>query len=78
MTPPSLCTLVTPPPLDLKEFFKLLPASDQRAVLPAPLPPPWVLSCSAQLGVSFYIKFLLLGFSFFSVPYPHFFPFEWC
>lgn len=32
--------------------------------------------CSAQLswGVSFYIKFLLLGFPFFSVPHPHFFP----
>lgn len=62
-----------PSPVKSKDFFKLLPAGDQRAALPR-------LDSEALSSArgSFYIRFLLLGFFLFPSFCFVFFSFQWC
>ncbi|KAM7141389.1 MAP kinase-interacting serine/threonine-protein kinase 2 isoform 2-T2 [Molossus nigricans] len=75
MTPPSFCTYVVPSPIRSQDFFKLLPASDQQAVLPSPHPP---LGSRSLAGGVFLYKVFAVGFFLFFCPPPPYFFFEWC
>lgn len=73
MTPSFPLYIGRPTPFRSKDFFKLLPAGDQRAARP----PAGFLGAKLSSGGSFYIRFLLLGFfSFFLFPFfkKRFFP----
>lgn len=73
MTPSFPLYIGRPTPFRSKDFFKLLPAGDQRAARP----PSGFLGAKLSSGGSFYIRFLLLGFfSFFLFPFfkKRFFP----
>ncbi|XP_047633610.1 MAP kinase-interacting serine/threonine-protein kinase 2 isoform X2 [Phacochoerus africanus] len=66
VTPSFPLYIGRPTPFKSKDFFKLLPAGDQRAAGP----PAGFLGAKLSSGGSFYIRFLLLGFfSFFLFPF---------